>query len=128
LVAYYCHLRRRSRFWRQPQLANAADAPKGDSDDTVLNEVVVTGSSIRGVAPVGSALIGVTRDAIALQAPANTKELLSSLPQLGNFGANAEQSTSNRFRTAGFQPNIHNLGIYATLDSGQWSPHRSHRW
>jgi iron complex outermembrane receptor protein len=83
--------------------------------EEAIEEIVVTGSSIRGVAPVGSALIGVTKDTIALQAPANTKELLSNLPQLGNFGANAEQSTSNRFRTASFQPNIHNLGIYATL-------------
>ncbi len=85
------------------------------SEATAVEQIIVTGSSIRGVAPVGSALIGVTKETIALQAPANTKELLSSIPQLGNFGANAEQSTSNRFRTAGFQPNIHNLGIYATL-------------
>jgi iron complex outermembrane receptor protein len=84
-------------------------------DGVALEEVVVTGSSIRGVAPVGSALIGVTRDTIQATAPANTKEMMAALPQLGNFGANAEQSTSNRFRTAGYQPNIHNLGIYATL-------------
>jgi len=78
-------------------------------------EIIVTGSSIRGAAPVGSALIGVTRDTIQTNAPANTKELLANVPQLGNFGTNAEQSTSNRFRTAGYQPNIHNVGIYATL-------------
>jgi iron complex outermembrane receptor protein len=89
-----------------------AQAP---AEEGAVEQIIVTGSSIRGVAPVGSALIGVTKDTIALQAPANTKELLSNIPQLGNFGANAEQSTSNRFRTAGFQPNIHNLGIYATL-------------
>ena len=78
-------------------------------------EVVVTGSSIRGVAPVGSQLIGVSREIISTNAPANAKELLANVPQLGNFGTNAEQSTSNRFRTAGYQPNIHNVGIYATL-------------
>lgn len=88
---------------------------QGAAELEAVEEIVVTGSSIRGVAPVGSALIGVTKETIALTAPANTKELLSNLPQLGNFGANAEQSTSNRFRTASFQPNIHNLGIYATL-------------
>ena len=90
-----------------PQLALAQEAES--------NEVVVTGTSIRGVAPVGSQLIGVTRETITADSPANAKELLMTVPQLGNFGANAEQSTSNRFRTAGFQPNIHNLGIYATL-------------
>ena len=86
----------------------AAQAPAGQ-------DIVVTGSSIRGIPPVGSQLIGVSSDQIATTAPANTKELLANVPQLGNFGTNAEQSTSNRFRTAGFQPNIHNVGIYATL-------------
>jgi iron complex outermembrane receptor protein len=95
--------------------ANAAQAQSAPPAGEEVEQIVVTGSSIRGVAPVGSALIGVTKDTIALQAPADTKELLRNIPQLGNFGANAEQSTSNRFRTAGFQPNIHNLGIYATL-------------
>ena len=78
-------------------------------------DIVVTGSSIRGVAPVGSPLIGVTRDTIQAIAPANSKDLLASVPQLGNFGANAEQSTPTRFRTPGYQPNIHNLGQFATL-------------
>ncbi len=86
-----------------------------NEDVAVLEEVLVTGSNIRGVAPVGSALIGVSRDTIALQAPANTRELLSLVPQLGNFGINHEQATPNRFRTAGFLPNVHNLGVYATL-------------
>ncbi len=83
--------------------------------DTSVEEIVVTGSSIRGVAPVGSALIGIDRATITQTAPANTKELMATIPQLGNFGVNAEQSTPDRHRTAGFQPNIHNLGIYATL-------------
>jgi iron complex outermembrane receptor protein len=93
----------------------AAAVPVAPATVEQVGEVIVTGSSIRGVAPVGSALIGVGRATIVATAPANTKELLSAIPQLGNFGANAEQSTPNRFRTAGFQPNIHNLGIYATL-------------
>jgi iron complex outermembrane receptor protein len=79
------------------------------------SDVVVTGSSIRGVAPTGSNLISLGRDTIQAAAPANTKEMLSAIPQLGNFGANAEQSTPSRFRTSGFQPNIHNLGTFATL-------------
>ncbi len=83
--------------------------------DAALEEIIVTGSSIRGVAPVGSQLIGVTQTSIQATAPANTKELLSNVPQLGNFGANAEQSTPGRWRTPGYQPNIHNLGMYATL-------------
>ena len=99
-----------------PHLAlaqSASNTQKGDVPE--VETIVVTGSSIRGVAPVGSALIGVNKESIQAIAPANTKELLASIPQLGNFGANAEQSTPNRFRSGGFDPNIHNLGIYATL-------------
>ncbi|WP_336963108.1 TonB-dependent receptor domain-containing protein [Sphingobium aquiterrae] len=104
-----------------PPARDAATAPQGAATDPAdLNEqqvqdIIVTGSSIRGVAPTGSQLIGVSQAQIADTAPANTKELLAAIPALGNFGANAEQSTSNRFRTAGYQPNIHNVGIYATL-------------
>ena len=108
----------------QEQLASTASAAQATSaeqdaqtntQDDVNNDIIITGSSIRGVAPVGSALIGVSRDTINQTAPANTKELLAYVPQLGNFGANAELSTPDRHRTAGFQPNIHNVGIYATL-------------
>jgi iron complex outermembrane receptor protein len=101
----------------QVKAVAAAQAPveSASAKETALDEVVVTGSSIRGVAPTGSALIAVGRDTIKMNAPATVSELVSSIPQLGNFGANAEQSTSNRFRSPGFDPNIHNLGIYATL-------------
>ncbi|MDB5456121.1 MAG: hypothetical protein JWP92_1706, partial [Caulobacter sp.] len=101
-------------FMFAPYTVLAQTAPS-KADEATVEEVVVTGTSIRGVAPIGSALIGVGREAITQNAPANTKELLATVPQLGNFGVNAEQSTPDRFRTAGFQPNIHNLGIYATL-------------
>ena len=50
---------------------------------------------------VGSALIGIDRTTITQTAPANTKELMATIPQLGNFGVNAEQSTPDRHRTAG---------------------------
>lgn len=93
-----------------------AEAPAAaPASASIVEELLVTGSSIRGVAPVGSSIIGLSRNAIEATSPANAKELLSQLPQLGNFGANAEQSTPNRYRTAGFAPNIHNLGIFATL-------------
>jgi iron complex outermembrane receptor protein len=101
-----------------PQLAHAqaatpAEAAAAEEKDT--SEIVVTGTSIRGVAPIGSPIIGVTKDIIAANAPANASELLAAVPQLGNFGANHENATVGRFRTGGFLPNIHNIGIFATL-------------
>jgi iron complex outermembrane receptor protein len=81
-----------------------------------VEQVTVTGTSIRGTSgPVGSAVLGITAETIQANAPSNVQELLSTVPLLGNFGANAEQSTPNHWRTAGYDPNIHNLGIYATL-------------
>ena len=99
----------------QPGSGAGVFGAEASADGSGGDQIIVTGSSIRGAAPVGSQLIGVSRDTIQTNAPANAKELLANVPQLGNFGTNAEQSTSNRFRTAGYQPNIHNVGIYATL-------------
>ena len=91
-----------------------AEAPE-DSEVVVVEEIVVTGTSIRGVAPTGSNLIAVGRENIVAQGATTSSDLLSSVPQLGNFNALQENATPNRFRTPGYLPNIHGLGIYATL-------------
>lgn len=95
--------------------AAPAFAQGAAEQDQSVEEVVVTGSSIRGVAPVGSALISVGRDSIVAQGATSSSDLLSSVPQLGNFNVPQESSTPNRYRTSGYLPNIHGLGIYATL-------------
>lgn len=93
------------------QTATAAADEKAED----AAEIVVTGTSIRGVAPIGSPMIGVDQEFVKVNAPANLSELLSLVPQLGNFGVNHEVATTGRFRTGGFLPNIHNIGIFATL-------------
>ena len=95
-----------------------ADKPAPDAASEAAaeaSEIVVTGTSIRGVAPIGSPLVGVDQEFVKVNAPANMSELLSLVPQLGNFGVNHEVATTGRFRTGGFLPNIHNIGIFATL-------------
>lgn len=89
--------------------------PDDASDNASNADIVVIGSSIRGVAPVGSSLIGVSSDTIAAVAATNVKEVLATVPALSNFQTNAEQSTPSRFHTTGYIPNIHNLGPIATL-------------
>ncbi len=93
------------------------DVSGARSDTEVLEEVVIvgTGTSIRGIAPVGSEPIAYGRADIEADSPVDIRDALSNVPQIGNFGTDADQSTSNRFRTAGYQPIIHNLGIYSTL-------------
>lgn len=86
--------------------ASEADDPEG----TVLEEVVVTGTAIRGVAPVGSATVGLTREEL-VQAPVReASSLVASLPQASSQGSTL---TSSGGRAAGV--NLRGLGNNATL-------------
>jgi iron complex outermembrane receptor protein len=62
--------------------AQTADETPSDSE---LNEVVVTGTLLRGTAPVGANLIEVSRDAVAETGVASTNDLLATIPQISNF-------------------------------------------
>ena len=93
-------------------------APKtGDeqqqSDDAGSDsEIVVTGSSIRGVPPTGSNLISITPADIKLVGASTTADLLASVPQLNTF------NTAPRAANAGagaFAPGLRNLPPFATL-------------
>lgn len=97
------------------QAAPAPAAAAATEEAEEASEIVVTGTSIRGVAPIGSPLVSVDQEFVKVNAPANMSELLGLIPQLGNFGTNHEVATTGRFRTGGFLPNIHNIGIFATL-------------
>jgi len=89
-------------------------APTGQASDEVQSdeEIVVTGSSIRGVPPTGSNLISLTKDDIRLVGAATTPELLASVPQLNSF------NTSPRAAGGGpgaFAPGLRSLPASATL-------------
>ena len=79
-------------------------------DATEVGEIVVTGTAIRGVAPVGSATVGITREEI-VQGPArDAGSLIAQLPQASNQGTSL---TSTGGRAAGV--NLRGLGNNATL-------------
>ena len=83
-----------------------------EASDTTLEAIVVTGSSIRGVPPVGSNLIGVSRDDIKIIGATTTPDLLASVPQLNSF------NTAPRANNAGagsFAPGLRSLPASATL-------------
>jgi iron complex outermembrane receptor protein len=84
----------------------AANPPAQSSQ---LEEVVVTGTSIRGVAPTGSELISVSRADIEATAAATGTELLRSIPQMGNFNSIGVNTGSNQANFVD-QPNIHGIG------------------
>lgn len=61
------------------------------ADVESLAEVVVTGTRIRGAAPVGSNLIAITRQDIDASGYATAQQILQGLPQ--NYGGGANEAT-----------------------------------
>ncbi|MEN3745940.1 TonB-dependent receptor [Sphingomonas sp. HF-S3] len=84
-------------------------APKlQEQADPQASEIVVTGTLLRGVAPVGTNVIGVTRTDVLATGAASTNDLLASIPQVGNFGTVPAGTAS--FASPVVRPNIRNLG------------------
>ncbi|MCW3848180.1 TonB-dependent receptor [Sphingomonas sp. LB-2] len=76
------------------------------------SEIVVTGTSIRGIPPTGSGLISVSREDAKLIGAASTPELLATVPQLNSF------NTAPRVSNGGlgsFAPGLRGLPTAATL-------------
>lgn len=81
-----------------------------DADSEQANDIVVTGSSLRGVPAVGSNLISVGAEAIEDNAVQTVQQLLQTVPQI--WGANAAgQGAFASFDASGLAvPQIHGLG------------------
>ncbi len=100
----------------------AAQAASGQEATTpaavTLTEVVVTGSRIRGTAPVGSTVVAVDRADIDTAAVVNTTQLIQEVPQVFNLGISENsrgQSGGNSNITLGSAVNLRGLGPFATL-------------
>ena len=97
-----------------PALAQAQAADSDSKDE----EIVVTGTSIRGEPPVGSALIQVGRADIDASPAVTTTQLVREVPQIFNFGvtdAARNQSGGAGNIVYGNSINIRGLGPFATL-------------
>src|SRR4051812_20189634 len=68
--------------------AQAQVAPKkpDKAASSDISEVVVTGSRIHGVAPVGSPILSVDRDDIVEASALTTAQMLQEIPQIYNLG------------------------------------------
>lgn len=66
-----------------PAFAQKAD---GANEDEPLKEVVVTGTLIRGTAPLGASAVDVTAEDIEKAGVTDSTQLLARVPQLGTFG------------------------------------------
>ncbi|MGH1559831.1 hypothetical protein ACRAWD_23230 [Caulobacter segnis] len=88
--------------------APPAQDDKAKADSSEVSEIVVTGTLLRGVAPVGTNVIGVGKDEVIASGAANTNDLLATIPQVSNF--NGFPAVSASFGQPIAQTNLRGLG------------------
>ena len=84
------------------------------SSDTKVQEIVVTGTSIRGVAPVGSSVIAVGQDAIQKTAAQSVQQILQSVPAVVGLGSAGQGAFGSADGAGTDAPTIHGLGASAS--------------
>lgn len=75
------------------------------SNTVTDEEVIVTGSAIRGVAPIGSNLVSVGTEVIEKTAPVNLSQLVNTVPALTTSGSLAQGENAYSY----YSPQIHSL-------------------
>jgi iron complex outermembrane recepter protein len=101
-----------------------AQQPPTSVADPNAEEIVVTGTSIRGVAPVGSNLITVDRAQIEASGAQTIQQVLRTVPAVTGFGNSAQGAVGQGGGGAGgfqsfdgagnYTPTIHGLGASAS--------------
>ena len=82
------------------------------------NEVVVTGSQIRGIKPIGAAVSSIGRDDVEAAGAVSTAQIIQQLPQVFNLGVSENsrgQSGGSGNITYGSAINLRGIGPYSTL-------------
>jgi len=95
--------------------------PEGD-EAAVLDTVQVTGTLLRGIAPTGTHVVGISREDIRVFGKGSSNELLATMPQVSNL-FNALPMTSAEVGRPTVTPSIRNLSQIGattlTLINGQ---------
>jgi iron complex outermembrane receptor protein len=98
-----------------PVAVFAQQADTNSKHDDGLQEIVVTGTLIRGTAPIGEDLTTVDTAAIEATGVTNTADLLATVPLLNSFNI-APQGGQSEFNSGGSStPGLHGLPGTATL-------------
>src|SRR5215470_16498590 len=91
----------------------AADAQESNAAGAAdsIEAVTVTGTSFRGVAPVGGNLVSVGRAEIEKTAAQNAQQVLKNVPAITGLGmSGVTQNAGNSY----YAPTIHSLGASAS--------------
>lgn len=98
------------------QVATPADEPE---EATAVDDIVVTGTSIRGIAAVGSPVAALGREDIAASGATTLADAIRTLPSVLNIGSDesrtggAQDAAANSTRVSSI--NLRGLGSEATL-------------
>jgi iron complex outermembrane receptor protein len=101
-----------------PASAWAQDDSGATSGDDADEAIVVTGSRLRGTAPVGSSLLTLGRDTIETSPAVTTDRLIKEIPQNFDLGVSENsraQSGGSGNIVYGNTVNLRGIGPYATL-------------
>ena len=98
-------------------LAGSAMAQNEESARSVqtIDEIVVTGTSIRGIAPESSQVVGVDSAAIEATGTTSTVELLATVPQLSDFQTLPSIQSTNQVQVNSNSVNLRQLPGSTTL-------------
>jgi len=90
-----------------PSTAPAAETP---TETESLSEIVVTGSNLRGVAPVGSNVITMDAQQLTNTGAQTVAEALADMPSLEGMGASGRATASSSNGGVGISVYVHQLG------------------
>ena len=96
----------------------ATGQDEADEEDFLLEDIVVTGSRVRGAESVGATVIQIGREEIELSAGVTVDRIIKELPQVFNLGVTeSARNTSGGAGNIVFlnSVNLHGIGPYATL-------------
>lgn len=84
--------------------------PAADDAGTSGADIVVTGTLLRGVAPVGTNVVGITRAEVIATGATNANQILAQVPQISN-SFNSTPRAAGDVGNPINRPNIRNLGV-----------------
>ena len=94
-----------------PQIASAqTQAGPNGPEGTGVEEITVTGTNIRGAAPIGSHVATIDQADMEAIAPVSVSGVLAAMPQLSTSGTAPQGENSYTF----YAPNIHNIAASAS--------------
>ncbi|MBO9581743.1 MAG: TonB-dependent receptor plug domain-containing protein, partial [Sphingobium sp.] len=85
--------------------SNDKQAAQTSADERTAEEIIVTGSRIRGVAPIGSNLVAVGQETIEKTAPVNLSQLVNTVPSISTAGSISQAENAFSY----YSPQIHSL-------------------